>query len=75
MVPGSSMLSAHVNVIPGSRRWGTYRIRGARKRLLLPIVDNRDAVRHEVEDHGVTEVKEKSLLHDHDESQGQRDAL
>jgi hypothetical protein len=60
MVLGSSTLSAYWNAIPGSWRKQTHRIGTASEVLLLPVVDDGDAVRHEVKNHGVTKPKEAS---------------
>jgi hypothetical protein len=56
VVLGSSVPSAYESVIPGNWRSETHRINSTRKRLFLPRVDNRNTIRHEVENHGVTEV-------------------
>jgi len=62
MALGSSGLSAYENAIPGDWRRTTHGISTARGELFLSIVDNGDAVRHEVENHGIAEVKKERAV-------------
>ena len=57
MVPGSSVSSTYENGIPRNRRIDTCGIRCTGERLLLSIIYNRNAVGHEVVDHGITGTK------------------
>lgn len=67
MVLDSSMLSAHENAVPGNWRNEAHGIDTAREQLFLPIVNDRNTVRHEVKNHSVAE---KGQSHDHNQSQG-----
>jgi hypothetical protein len=57
MVLGSSMKSACENAVPENWQREANRVGATRERLFLSIIDDRNTIRHEVENHGVTEVK------------------